>query len=245
VSVIGIIGGSGSALFPRRGETRPEAGDGKWGEPSALVESWQQDGHTLLFLMRHGPDGDIPPHRVNYRANLSVLEQLGAEKIIALNTVGGIAEWAEPGVLAVPDQLVDYTWGRGHSYYDDPGSVMQFIDFTSPYSHELRQKIVSASSKAEISVHDGGTYGVTQGPRLETAAEIDRLERDGCDLVGMTSMPEAALAQELGLPYASLAMVVNHAAGRGNQAIHEDIGQNIAATVGLAASVIDACLEGL
>jgi 5'-methylthioinosine phosphorylase len=245
VSVIGIIAGTGAELFPRRAETLTQTGDRRWGEPSAAIECWQQQGHTLLFLPRHGPNGAIPPHRVNYRANLSLLQGSGAETIIALNAVGGIADWALPGVLAVPDQLVDYTWGRTQTYYDEPDVNLEFIDFTKPYSEVLRRKILSASTAAGIRVETGGTYGVTQGPRLETAAEIDRLERDGCDLVGMTSMPEAALARELGLHYACIALVVNRAAGRGDQAIHADIGKHIGATVQLAGGLIEACLQNL
>lgn len=245
MSVIGIIGGTGADLFPRSAKQHKEQSRGKWGAPSAAVETWQQGGHTLLFLPRHGIGGDIPPHRVNYRANVSFLQELGAESIIALNAVGGIAKWAAPGVLALPDQLVDYTWGRAHSYYDGDGKGLEFIEFTVPYSQNLRKQIASAAAFAGVDAEVRGTYGVTQGPRLETAAEIDRLERDGCDLVGMTSMPEAALARESDLPYACLALVVNRAAGRGSQAIHADIGQHIESTVKSAGKVIEAFVESL
>jgi purine nucleoside phosphorylase len=190
---------------------------------------------------------------VNYRANLQALQQAGAEQVIALNAVGGIS--AEAGGLVIPDQLIDYTWGRAHTYYDTVEGPTEFIDFTMPYSDLLRSGLIRACAHAGVVVTPCGTYGVTQGPRLETAAEIDRLEQDGCDVVGMTAMPEAALARELGMPYAALALVVNAAAGRGGEQgdgtiqadihahIHADIARYAAATVADAARVIDAYLS--
>ena len=194
----------------------------KFGTPSGPVRSLDYGDHSVYFLPRHGEALDIPPHAINYRANLQALADLGVQVVVALNTVGVITPVAGPGQVAVPDQLIDYTSGRAHSLYDG-GGPLDHIDFTLPFTEALRQGLLEAGRRAEIVVHDGGTYAVTQGPRLETAAEVDRLERDGADFVGMTAMPEASLARELGLEYACLSLVVNHAAGRGEQSIHEDL----------------------
>lgn len=241
MTVTAIIGGTGADLFPGRDEAEMLLAANRWGEPSAPVERLEDGTHTLLFLARHGSDGLIPPHCVNYRANVQALYDLGAERIIALNAVGGIK--VEAGALVVPDQLIDYTWGREHSFYDGTGKALEHIEFTMPYAHKLRLALVAAAEHAGVPVVADGVYGVTQGPRLETAAEIDRLERDGCTLVGMTSMPEAALAAELGLEYACLALVVNAAAGRGDAGIHTDIAEHLTATVEAAARIIDAFLQ--
>jgi len=241
MGVIAIIGGTGAALFPGRGEAEKLTADNRWGACSAPVERWQSGGHTLLFLARHGVAASIPPHRVNYRANVQALHDLGAEQVLALNAVGGITVPA--GSLVVPDQLIDYTWGREHTYYDGSHTELKHIEITEPYDPLLRKDLNRAAAHADVPVVDGGVCAVTQGPRLETAAEIDRLERDGCTLVGMTSMPEAALAAELQLDYACLALVVNPAAGRGQAGIHEDIDKHVAVTMQAAARVIDAFLQ--
>lgn len=236
-----IIGGTGAELFPGRGNAESLQADNRWGEPSAPVERWIVGKQTVLFLARHGRDGGIAPHRVNYRANVRALRDLGAERILALNAVGGIGVPA--GALVIPDQLIDYTWGREHSYCDGSNGPLKHIEFTEPYSGNLREKLLSAARRAAVPVVAGGVCGVTQGPRLETAAEIERLARDGCDLVGMTSMPEAALAAELGIDYACLALVVNAAAGRGSGGIHADIAAHLQSTVAAAAQLIDAFLQ--
>jgi len=171
----------------------------------------------LVFLPRHGPAHDIAPHRVNYRANLWALKAQGVDAVVAVNAVGGITPPFEPGVLALPDQVIDYTWGREHSIANGTLAPLDHVDFSQPFAPELREKLQGAAVEAGVALHAGGCIGVTQGPRLETAAEIERLRRDGCDLVGMTSMPEAALARELGLPYASICVVGNHAAGLGGE----------------------------
>ncbi|MEI7447011.1 MAG: S-methyl-5'-thioinosine phosphorylase, partial [Burkholderiales bacterium] len=158
----------------------------------------------------------IPPHQINYRANLWALHHVGATSVLAVATVGGIRADCGPGVLAVPDQIVDYTHGRKSTFFEGPDSPVTHVDFTRPYDEALRERLLRAAASAGEPIVAGGTYGCTQGPRLETAAEIRRLERDGCDLVGMTGMPEAVLARELGLPYAVLAVVANHAAGLGD-----------------------------
>ena len=197
-----------------------------YGAPSAPIRSTLHSGHDVLMLARHGDDIGIAPHRINYRANLAALRKLGATTVIALNTVGVIPARLYPGNLAVPDQLIDYTWGRSHTLYDDAGNTEQpldHIDFTQPFCGSLRTALLAAARDEDVECHDGGVYGVTQGPRLESRAEVDRFERDGVDFLGMTAMPEAALARELGLSYACLSLLVNRAAGRGDTSIHADI----------------------
>lgn len=174
---------------------------------------------SVAFLPRHGKGHKVPPHKINYRANLWALKELGVSEIVAVNAVGGIHPDLAPGVLAVPDQLIDYTWGRTGTYFEDNLDTVTHIDFSNPFTETLRQKIMSCvrqvkqESNPQILMLDAGVYGCTQGPRLETAAEINRLRQDGCDLVGMTGMPEAALARELELDYAMLALSVNWGAG--------------------------------
>jgi len=184
-----------------------------WGSPSGPLCAYEQAACRLLFLARHGPKHSIAPHAVNYRANLWALREAGARTVIAVNAVGGIAQTCRSGLIVLPDQLIDYTWGRPHSYGDEAGAAVSHIDFTAPFSPALAAQLGRAAEAASVPVIHGACLGVTQGPRLETAAEIQRLRRDGCDLVGMTSMPEAALARELGLEYASLCVVSNLAAG--------------------------------
>ncbi len=193
-----------------------------FGEPSAAVRKMFLGGHEVAVLPRHGDEHTLPPHAINYRANLAALSQLGIESVLALNTVGVITDVCDPGQLAVPEQLLDYTWGRAHTIHEGRGKV-EHIDFTEPFSSRLRAALLEAATHADVRCYDGGTYATTQGPRLETAAEVDRLQRDGADFVGMTAMPEAALARELGLQYACLALIVNRAAGRGDVPIHDDV----------------------
>lgn len=195
----------------------------RFGRPSAAIHTTELEGYSLLSLARHGDDHSIPPHKINYRANLAALKELGVEYVIALNTVGVVSRIRESGEIGVPDQLIDYTWGREHTIYDGTDGVVEHIEFTEPFSADLRKQLLTAAGVAGIDCYDGGVYAATQGPRLETAAEVDRLERDGADYVGMTAMPEAAIAFELGLKYACLALVVNRAAGRGDTPIHEDV----------------------
>lgn len=213
---LGVIGGTGSAgLWPGGASVALPAAQ-PWGAPSAAPSRSALGSHEVLFLPRHGPADApaIPPHRVNYRANLWALHQLGVDHVIAINAVGGIATTAWPGRLVIPDQIIDYTWGREHTFTGDSRFPLQHVDFTAPFTEALRHRLLAAAGRLGLDVVGGATYGATQGPRLESAAEIDRLERDGCHLVGMTGMPEAGLARELGLSYAMCCVVVNHAAGR-------------------------------
>lgn len=230
MSQLAVIGGSGFATMRGLKILDHQQPDTPYGPPSALITRGLLGGAELLFLPRHGAGHDIPPHRVNYRANIWALKACGAERVIGLGTVGGISDTFGPRVLAVPDQIIDYTYGRAHSFHDgDQGNILH-IDFTQPYCEELRQALLRATGGCNPDLEDGGTYGATQGPRLETSAEIRRMERDGCDLVGMTGMPEAALAREIGLCYACLAFVVNWAAGKAKGEIRmEEIEANIAA----------------
>jgi 5'-methylthioinosine phosphorylase len=195
----------------------------RFGKPSAPVHKATLEGCEFVTIARHGDSHSIPPHAINYRANLVALQKAGAKSVIALNTVGVVSDVRAPGELAVPEQLTDRTWGRQHTIFDGGNGVVEHIDFTQPFSATLRQKLLSAADAAGIDCYNGGVYVATQGPRLETAAEVDCLERDGADYVGMTAMPEAALARELGLEYACLAMIVNRAAGRGDRPIHDDV----------------------
>lgn len=208
---IALIGGTGLDAWPGAGESLTPTTP--WGAPSAPLRVIRREPVELLFLARHGAEHSIAPHRVNYRANLHALQQAGAQAVYAVNAVGGIAQGFGPGVLAVADQLIDYTWGREHTYADGPDAPLVHVEFGEPFSPEPRRRLLAAATAVGLTVRDGGCVGVTQGPRLETAAEIRRLRRDGCDMVGMTSLPEAALARELGLPYAALCVVSNWAAG--------------------------------
>ncbi|MEE8425669.1 MAG: S-methyl-5'-thioinosine phosphorylase [Woeseiaceae bacterium] len=194
-----------------------------FGEPSSPIRDLTIGDDVLRVLSRHGDSHAIPPHLINYRANLVALKNLDVGAVIALNTVGVISAVRRPGELAVPDQIIDYTWGREHSIQGAADSGVLHVDFTEPFTRVLRDRLLSAAAAAGIDCHDGGVCAVMQGPRLETAAEIDRLERDGADFIGMTGMPEASIALELGLDYACLALIVNNAAGRGQKSIHEDV----------------------
>jgi len=237
---LALIGGTGAGLYPQgQAAELVELPAGSWGAPSAVPRAWQVGAHELLFLPRHGVDGRIPPHRVNYRANIDLLATWSPDAVVAMNAVGAIEAQYDFGGLVVPEQLIDYTYGRAHTYFDDRRSETEYIDFTNPYDDKIRLSLIKAAAAGEIPLSGEGTCGITQGPRLETAAEIDRLERDGCTLVGMTGMPEAALARERGLPYASLCLVVNAAAGRGDQPIHADIGRHLQTALTAAHRLIE------
>ena len=211
---LGIIGGSGLSRLPALEIERQEKVETPYGDPSAPLAFGRLYGNALVFIPRHGAAHTIPPHRINYRANLWALRDAGVERVVGMAAVGGISPSLAPGVLAIPDQVIDYTWGRQHTLFEGDQSGVSHIDFSAPYCEALRQALRVAANGIDIAIHDGGTYGATQGPRLESSAEIARLERDGCDMVGMTGMPEASIARELGLCYASLALSVNWAAGK-------------------------------
>ena len=211
---LGIIGGTGLTRLPDLEIVRREVVNTPYGEPSGPLTHGRLHGREVTFLARHGYGHTIPPHRVNYRANVWALKQVGLARVMAVAAVGGIDAALQPGELAVPDQIVDYTWGRCHTFFEDGLSHVTHVDFTRPYSEDMRTLLLEAGRRAGLALHDGGTYGATQGPRLESAAEIDRMARDGCAMVGMTGMPEAALAREAELAYAACAVIANPAAGR-------------------------------
>ena len=212
---LAVIGGTGVYAFPGLEETHRIDASTRWGAPSSAIVVGRLAGKRVAFLARHGEGHTLAPHRINYRANVDALHTLGARRIVGVNAVGGIRADMGPRVLAVPDQLIDYTTGRASSFCDADGEPVLHIEFGEPYGQSLRSDLLAAAHRAGVAVVDGGCYGATQGPRLETCAEIRRLQRDGCDLVGMTGMPEAALARERGVDYACLAVVANWAAGCG------------------------------
>ena len=214
--MLAIIGGSGLTRLSTLAIAHREVVRTPYGEPSSALIFGQIAQHDVVFLARHGHGHTIPPHRVNYRANLWALKQRGVDAILAVASVGAIAPEHAPGDLVLPHQLVDYSSGREATFFDGGDRKVVHVDFTHPYTPALRRRCLAAARNAGIALHDGGVYAAVSGPRLETAAEIDRLERDGATLVGMTGMPEAVLARELGLAYVSIAVVVNHAAGRGD-----------------------------
>ncbi|MGN7724939.1 S-methyl-5'-thioinosine phosphorylase [Luteimonas sp. 22616] len=212
---LAIIGGTGLYQFAGLQDIETHQPVTRYGALSGPVRVGTLAGRRVAFLARHGEGHSVPPHKVNYRANLAALQSLGATRVLALNTVGGIGERFGPRVLACPDQLIDYTWGRISTLCEEEGTEVLHVDFGEPYTPSLRARVLEAARTAGVELVDGGCYGATQGPRLETRAEIARMRRDGCDLVGMTGMPEAGLARELGLEYACLAIVANWAAGAG------------------------------
>jgi|SRR5882672_4738125 len=217
--MLAIIGGTGLTRLTTLAVTHRQVIRTPYGEPSAALVFGDVAGHPAVFLARHGQGHTIPPHRVNYRANLWALKEQGASAILAIASVGGISGCV-PGDLVLPDQLIDYTSGRAHTFFDGGDQQVVHVDFTHPYSGKLRALCLAGAKLGKIALRNGGVYGAVSGPRLETAAEIDRMDRDGATLVGMTGMPEAGLARELGIEYASVCVVVNHAAGRGDSAVH-------------------------
>ncbi len=212
---LAVIGGTGVYAFPGLERPQRQQPATRWGAPSSAIVTGEIGGKRVAFLARHGEQHTRAPHRINYRANIEALHALGARQVLGINAVGGIRDDLGPRVLAVPDQLIDYTSGRAASFCDADGEPVLHIEFGQPYAETLRRRVLDAAHAAGVAVVAGGCYGATQGPRLETRAEIARMRRDGCDLVGMTGMPEAALARERDMDYACLAVVANWAAGCG------------------------------
>lgn len=214
MSAVAIIGGSG--LYSLGADFELESAlqlQTPFGETSAAISQGRWHGARVAFLPRHGPEHRVPPHKINYRANIWALKESGVRRIIAVNAVGGISAEMAPLTLALPDQLIDYSSGREMTFFDGDDGKVEHVDFTHPYSSELRNLLIEAAQQAQSVLIPAAVYACTNGPRLETAAEIKRLQQDGCDLVGMTGMPEAVLARELGIEYAAVALVVNWAAG--------------------------------
>ncbi|GMU72661.1 MAG: S-methyl-5'-thioinosine phosphorylase [Burkholderiales bacterium] len=239
--MLAIIGGSGLTQLSTLAVTRREVVRTPYGEPSAPLLFGSVAGQPTVFLARHGHGHTIPPHRVNYRANLWALRARDAKAVLAVASVGGIRGVA-PGALVLPDQIIDYTSGRAATFFDGEEGKVVHADFTRPYTSWLRERCLSAAASAGMALLDGGVYGAVNGPRLESAAEIDRMDRDGATLVGMTGMPEAVLARELGLPYAAICVVVNHAAGRGDsgEAISmDDLARTLAGGIDRVRALLD------
>jgi 5'-methylthioinosine phosphorylase len=218
MALVAIIGGSGLSQLGNMEVTQRRVARTPYGEPSGALTFGRIRGREVVFLARHGYGHTIAPHEVNYRANIWALKDAGAESVVSVASVGGIRGDIQPGMIVLPDQVIDYTWGRSSTFFEGAGVPVNHIDFTVPYSVQLRKKLLKAATACGEKILDGAVYAATQGPRLETAAEITRLERDGAHIVGMTGMPEAALAREVSLDYAAIAVVANYAAGRGDSA---------------------------
>lgn len=243
---LAIVGGSGFDRLPNFAAAEQRKVTTPYGTPSASLLFGEYCATKLVFLPRHGDEHSIAPHKINYRANMYALKDAGVTEIVALVAVGAINPDFSVGSIVIPDQIIDYTSAREHTFYDGTLATNRYlnepldhIDFTEPYEQSLRLQLIQAAERATIAVNNGGVYAVTQGPRFESAAEIDRLERDGAEIAGMTAMPEAALARELNMRYASIAMVANAAAGRGDRALTmETIYANLAATTDDALAIL-------
>ena len=242
---LAVIGGTGLYQLAALESVETLVDSTIYGNPSAPVRIGSIAGKRVAFLARHGEGHSLPPHQVNYRANLRRLKDIGATKVLAINAVGGITQHYGPRVIGCPDQIIDYTWGRISTICEEPGSDVLHVDFTDPYSESLRREVLAAAKKISLPMVDGGCYGATQGPRLESRAEIARLRRDGCDLVGMTGMPETGLAREMGLEYACLALVANWAAGCGDagEITMEEVLANVAAATARLPQLLEAMLS--
>ena len=243
MSGIAIIGGSGLSSLEGLVITRREVMETPYGDPSSALTFGVYSGKQVMFLARHGDEHSILPHRVNYCANLAALQQAGATQVIAVCAVGGISADMPPGKLVIPDQIIDYTGSRRQTIYAEQHNNAAHIDFTEPYCAALRTCLIAAAVNTGIDIATAATYGATQGPRLETAAEINRMENDGCHIVGMTGMPEASIARELGLCYAVIAVSVNYAAGRADGPIEmREIERNLTAGMGNVRAILSETL---
>lgn len=241
---LALVGGTGLTELDDHAEALEI--DTPYGPPSAPIRIISNDPIRLLFLPRHGSPHRFPPHCVNYRANMWALKQAGASQVLAVSAVGGITEAYSPGVLAAPDQLIDYSWGRQHTYSDSENAPLVHVDFSYPYKGPLRAALLSSAEGIGQPVVDGGCIGVFQGPRLESAAEVKKARRDGCDMAGMTSLPEAGLARELGLDYAGLAVVSNWGAGVVDHLISEDdIAETLREPMARVRAIVQALVQTL
>jgi 5'-methylthioadenosine phosphorylase len=221
--MLAIIGGTGLTRLKNLKITHRQVIRTPYGEPSGALTFGEINDHHVVFIARHGYGHTIPPHEINYRANIWALAEQKVSRVVSVCTVGGIREDLSPGTLVLPDQIIDYTSGRRHTFFEGGDKPVTHIDFTEPYCPKLRRRLIKAAKTSHQQVREHGVYAATQGPRLETAAEINRIAGDGGDMVGMTGMPEAALAREAGLSYAAIAVVSNWAAGRGDSKHHVDL----------------------
>ncbi len=241
---LAIIGGTGLTQLSNLNSLSRKRVETPYGMPSAEFVTGEFNGKEVVFLARHGNPHSIAPHKINYRANIWGLKQLGVEEIIAVAAVGGITAAMQPAHIAIPDQVLDYSYGREHTFFADGKLPLTHVDFTWPYTPALRQQLLAAAAQVGISITPTGTYGCTQGPRLESIAEIKRMEQDGCDVVGMTGMPEAALARELGIDYAAIAVIANWAAGKSDGEITmAEIEANLHVGMANTATLLKAFIE--
>lgn len=216
--MLAIIGGSGLGNIEGLEIIRREIVRTPYGQPSEPLIFGNLGGKEVIFLARHGANHTLAPHNINYRANIWALQSVGVKSIISIASVGSIENSIKVGDFVIPHQVIDYTYGRNNTFFDGLENSVKHIDFTYPYDMSLREIIIQSVQKLKYNFVSEGVYAATQGPRLETAAEIDRYEKDGATIVGMTAMPEAALARELNLSYVAICPVANHAAGRGESA---------------------------
>lgn len=242
MKALAVIGGTGVSDLPGLEIADAYTVVTPYGEPSGVIQYGRRGEAGVFFLQRHGNSKAIPPHRINYRANMWALQSLGVTDVVAINAVGGISASMRPGSLVIPDQLIDYTWGREHTVDTGGDAGLMHIDFSQPYDQTLRKALLGVAGDSGIAYQAIATHAVTQGPRLESAAEIKRLANDGCDVVGMTGMPEASLAREMGLAYASVCMVVNPAAGLSDEPITLSM---MKSTLKSEAAVVSQLLSGL
>ena len=243
MTILAIIGGSGLTALDGLNITRQQMQQTPYGQPSGPLTFGTLNEREIVFLPRHGNPHVIPPHKINYRANIWALKQNKIRNVIAVNAVGGITPGMYPGRLVIPSQIIDYTWGRNHTYFSEDIDHVTHVDFSFPYSDSLHQCLLQAVNNTQIDCFFGGTYGATQGPRLESIAEIRRMETDGCDLVGMTGMPEVALARELDLDYASVCVGANWAAGKSDETITmEIIEKNLQAGISSVCDLLEAVI---
>ncbi|MEE9333449.1 MAG: S-methyl-5'-thioinosine phosphorylase [Granulosicoccaceae bacterium] len=244
MATIAIIGGTGLARMEGLEIKSREMIKTPYGAPSCPIIYGELNKLPVAFLARHGHTHKIPPHRINYCANIWALHSIGVKKVVAVGAVGGISEECKTGSIVVPDQIVNYTTGRTNTFYDGPPSEVRHVDFSYPYDDEIRNALIKSGSQADADVVNHGTYGATQGPHLETIAEVARMERDGCTIVGMTGMPEAVLARELDMAYACCGVVVNAAAGKGADIISmEEIKNGIDAGMQKALGVVEGAVK--
>lgn len=227
MSLLGIIAGTGFSSLAGFAIDQASEVETSYGLSSGPLARGRLHGKPVVFLQRHGRDQGVAPHLINYRANLQALSDAGVHELLTVNAVGGISKNCAPGTLLIPDDLIDYTWGRDSTFFDGRDKPLQHTEFCPPFDEGIRQRLIAAAAEADEPVIARGVYGVVQGPRLETAAEIRRMAHDGCDVVGMTAMPEAVLARELAIPSASCAIVVNPAAGLATGSIHEQIRESL------------------
>ncbi|NLW45064.1 MAG: S-methyl-5'-thioadenosine phosphorylase [Syntrophomonadaceae bacterium] len=242
MTMIAVIGGTGVYDPDMLEDVREEAISTDYGEVKLTRGSYK--GRPVAFMPRHGGDHSVPPHRINYRANIAALHRLGTKRIIATAAVGSLNPEFKPGSIVIVDQFIDFTKSRISTFYEGDERGVIHTDVTEPYCPELRKVLYEVASSMGTDVFDRGTYVCTEGPRFETAAEIRMYKILGGDVVGMTSVPEAVLARELGICYATVAMVTNFAAGISpNKLTHEEVVSFMQSNIARLRKVITMAIE--